>query len=142
MIVLDTNVISETRVDRPHPAVVAWMQERRLPDLYLTTITLAELRYGIEGLASGRKRRSLEAWFDATRTLYVGRLLAFDEAAATKYGAIAADMRVRGRAIGRADAYIAAIVASRNATIATRDTGPFAAAGMRVVDPWAAPPGA
>ena len=137
MILLDTNVISQTASKRPDPGVVAWLDDQPTDTLYLSTITVAELRYGVAILPRGRRRAELEARVeDIVLPLFAGRILPFDEAATSSFAALRADARKRGRAISITDGYIAAIALSRTFTVATRDTSPFEAAGLRVINPF------
>jgi hypothetical protein len=107
--------------------------------LHLSTITVAELLFGIAILPNGRRKSTLE---DNLRRLvlpiFEGRIMSFDAAAAEAYAQLRARGRAAGRAIETVDGYIAAIALANGMTVATRDTGPFAAAGLPVIDPWAA----
>ncbi len=139
MILLDTNVVSETMRKTPEPAVVAWLDIQSAETLFLTTISLAELLFGIAALPSGRRKAALErAMVENIAPLFSDRLLSFDVAAAQAYAEIMSKARRAGRAIGVADGQIAAIAATHRLTIATRDAAPFEAAGIPVVDPWVA----
>jgi predicted nucleic acid-binding protein len=137
MIILDTNVLSE--VIRPKPAVnvVDWLARQISTQLFITTITEAEVLYGIALLASGRRRLALDA---AARLAFdedfAGRVLPFDSAAATEFASIAVARRAIGRPIGHFDAQIAAIARSRGASVATRDAADFADCGISVINPW------
>ena len=139
MILLDTNVISEPLRATPDPAVIAWLDAQAPETLFLSTVTLAELHYGIAVLPDGAKKRSLQQAF-VTRILplFAGRILSLDEAAAAAYGELRANARRQGLAIATADGYLAAIALSQQMVVATRDTAPFAAAGVRVENPWVA----
>ncbi|MGL5811096.1 MAG: type II toxin-antitoxin system VapC family toxin [Nocardioides sp.] len=137
MIVLDTNVLSELMGAAPHPAVVAWVDNQAPSTLFVTTLTLAEIRYGIAALPRGKRRILLGEVFEGgIRPLMGDRVLGFDEAASVEYAALRAAARAAGRAIGVADALIAAITAAHRFAIATRDRAPFEAAGLSVVDPF------
>ena len=138
MILLDTNVISEPLRTVSNPAVLAWLDAQPAESLLLSTVTLAKLHYGIAVLPDGAKKQSLKQAF-ATRILplFSGRILALDEAAATAYGELRTNARRQGLAIATADGYIAAIALSQQMSVATRDTTPFVAAGVLVIDPWA-----
>lgn len=139
MIILDTNVVSEPLRPAPDTNVLAWLDQQDIATMYLTTITLAELRHGIAALPDGKRRRQLQAAMDERiEPLFSGRILAFDEAAARAYASVRLHARDAGKAISAADSYIAAIAAERGFTVATRDGTPFRAAGIRVVDPWTA----
>jgi predicted nucleic acid-binding protein len=137
MIVLDTNVLSEAWRPTPSPAVLAWMRSQPAAALFTTTITEAELFYGIALLPDSKRRRSLEA---VVALIFaedlVGRVLPFDSAAAREYADIAATRRRAGRPISEADAQIAAIARSRGAALATRTLEDFAGCGLAVVSPW------
>lgn len=137
MIVLDTNVVSELMRSAPQPDVVRWVDRQDDLTLYLTTITLAEVRVGITARPEGRRRNALDDAFE-TRILpmFGSRVLAFDEPASSAYARVRADARARGRAIGNIDAMIAAIAQSRRFTVASRDVAPFEAAGVPVIDPF------
>ncbi len=137
MIILDTNVISEPLRPRPAAGVVAWLDAQVVETLYLTTISLAEVRYGIACLPKGRRRQRLHDRFEGEfLSLFNGRTLAFDEPATTAYAALRATARAQGRAIGEVDALIASIARATGFTVATRDTAPFAALGITVVNPF------
>ncbi|MDE0376295.1 MAG: type II toxin-antitoxin system VapC family toxin [bacterium] len=137
MIVLDTNVVSE--LIHPHPAapVVDWFYRQAALRLYLSSITEAELRYGVEVLPEGSRRMKLRAAVEGLlREDFAGRILPFESDAARAYALIAASRRATGRPISRADCQIAAIARSVGASVATRDTGGFEGCGVGVVNPW------
>jgi predicted nucleic acid-binding protein len=139
MIVLDTNVLSETWRPKPSPKVIAWMRAQAMAVLFTTTITEAELFYGIALLPNGARRRSLESVAQAIFSEELaGRVLPFDSAAAREYAHIAAARRRAGRPIAEADAQIAAIARSRDAAVATRNSADFADCGLTVINPWEA----
>ncbi len=136
MILLDTNIISEALRPSGRPEVLDWLNAQAIETLYLSTITLAEVRFGIAAMPGGRRRSVLKQQFDQrVLPLFEGRILPFDAAAADIYGALRANARAAGRAIGVADGYIAAIATAHGLVVATRDTSPFEAAGLRVVSP-------
>lgn len=137
MIVLDTNVVSEALRPRPSANVLAWMRLEPLAALFTTTITEAELLYGVAVLPDGRRRHLLEAAImQILTTLFPGRILPFDSPAAREFADIAATRRRAGHPIGEADGRIAAIARSRGASIATRNVDDFAGCGLNVIDPW------
>jgi predicted nucleic acid-binding protein len=138
MIVLDTNVVSETMKPVPDEAVRAWLDAQPVETLYLASVTLAELLFGVDAMPAGKRRSRLSAFLDELTKVYEGRVLAFDLAAARHHAALALQARKRGLGFPVPDGYIAAIAASRGAAIATRDTAPFKAAGLQVIDPWQA----
>lgn len=137
MIVLDTNVLSEASRPDPSIKVLDWMRSEPLTALFMTTITEAELLFGIALLPPSRRRRLLESVVaQILEEDFVGRILPFDSAAAREFADIAATRRRAGRPIGEADARIAAIARSRGASLATRNVSDFAACGVTVIDPW------
>jgi predicted nucleic acid-binding protein len=137
MIVLDTNVISEPMKARADPAVTAWLDRQAAETLYLTATNLSEMLLGVELLPEGRRKRGMAA---AMRELLAGlfgtRFLAFDREAAAAYAFLAARAAAKGFTMGVADGQIAAIAAVHGFTVATRDTAPFLAAGVPVINPW------
>jgi predicted nucleic acid-binding protein len=139
MVILDTNLVSELMKLAPSTAVIAWMDRQSLDDLFTTSITEAEILYGVERLPKGKRRdelmRQAEAVFAED---YAGRVLAFDERAAREFARIVAERRMRGRPIPFADAQIAAIARANRATLATRNTQDFEGCGVSVVNPWEA----
>lgn len=139
MIVLDTNVVSEPLRTAAAPAVIAWLDRQNIETLFLSTISLAELRYGVAALPEGRRKEGLRAALEERiLALFGSRVLAFDMAAADAYAVIRARARAAGKAIGASDGYIAATAAARGFAVATRDTGPFETAGVPVLNPWEA----
>lgn len=137
MIILDTNVLSEPLRRAPSQYVVDWLDAQAIETLYLTTISLAEIRYGIAALPAGKRRSTLAARFDGeVLPRFRDRVLGFDEPAASAYGTLRARARANGLAIGDFDALIAAIADWRKFTVATRDVSPFEAAGVTVINPF------
>ncbi|GGF31356.1 plasmid stability protein StbB [Aliidongia dinghuensis] len=137
MILVDTNVVSETMRRMPDPRVVTWLDAQRREMLHLSTISLAELLLGIAVLPDGQRKRDLErALRERAVPLFGERLLGFDEAAAIAFADIVGRTRRAGFTIGMADGQIAATAAARGLIVATRDTGPFVAAGLPVINPW------
>lgn len=138
MIVLDTNVLSEPMRPSPNMAVVSWLDDQPVETLYVTTITLAEMRFGIAVLPKGKRRDRLGARLeDEVLSAFGDRIVPFDEPASAEYARLRARARAAGAAVGTIDAYIAAIAAARDFSVATRDTAPFVAMGARVIDPFA-----
>jgi len=136
--VLDTNVVSEVMRPFPSEAALRWISARRATDpCFITTITVAEVLYGVEVLPSGNRREKLETECEAMfRQDFAGRILPFDEAAARAFSKIASRRRRSGRPISEFDAQIAAITYIHNAALATRNTADFEGCGIRVVNPW------
>lgn len=138
MIVIDTNVLSEALLPAPSVAVLAWMEGQALEAAFTTTITEAELLFGIARLPEGRRRNALEAVVLRLLTeRFAGRILPFDSAAAREFADIAAGRRRLGRPISEPDARIAAITRSRGAALATRNTKDFIDCGINLINPWA-----
>lgn len=138
MIVLDTNVVSEAMRAEPDPTVLAWLDAQAAETLYLSSITLAELLFGIGALPGGRRRDALNGTLEGLLELFGERVLAFDADAARRYAELALAARAAGRGFPTPDGYIAAIADARGFTVATRDVAPFQAAGLTVINPWAA----
>ena len=136
MIVLDTNVVSEAMKPEPHPAVRAWLNDQAAETLYLTSVTLAELLFGIKALPAGKRKDLLTQALDGLLALFRGRVLPFDTDAARCYADLAVAARSSGRGLPTPDGYIAAIAASRGFSVASRDTAPYAAAQVPVINPW------
>jgi toxin FitB len=137
MIILDTNVLSEPMRPSGNPLVAAWLDRQTTETLYLTTINLAELLLGIELMPLGSRRSRLEARIGEVINLFgEQRVLAFDAPAARLFAVLIARARAAGQTIGVADGQIAAIAAAHGFSVATRDTAPFIAAGVPVIDPW------
>jgi len=138
MIILDTNVLSELMKPAPSPEVVAWISSRlSTRELCLTTITVAEILFGIELMPRGKRRDSLLA--DAESTFaedFARRIVPFDEPAARAFPEIAAIRRLAGRPTSLFDAQIAAIARASDALLATRNTADFEGCGVRLVNPW------
>jgi toxin FitB len=137
MIVLDTNVLSELMRPTPSSQVAAWVAKQSAAELFTTSITEAEIFFGLELLAKGKRRDGLlaaaEAMFEED---LAGRVLGFDSDAARSFSKIAAHCRALGRPISHADAQIAAISQVRGAKLATRNLEDFKDCGLDVVDPW------
>ena len=137
MILLDTNVLSELMKANPSTNVMDWTSAQPPSSLFTTTITQAEILYGLELLPEGVRR---EALADAVASMFdedfSGRVLSFDGSAAHAYAVIAAERRQRGRPIAQFDAQIAAIARSRGAAVATSNASGFKGCGIQVVNPW------
>jgi hypothetical protein len=137
VIILDTNVVSEPMKVNANPAVAAWLDRQAAETLYLTAVNLAELLAGVETMPAGKRRDDIGAALGALiARLFGARILPFDENAARAYAALVARARANGCALSVADAEIAAIAKVRGFTVATRDTAPFVAAGVPIIDPW------
>ncbi len=137
MIVLDTNVISEPLRQAPESRVIEWIDAQSVETLYLSAITVAELRFGVASLPAGKRRDRLQESLEKRALpLFAGRVLPFDMSASHSYGELMAKARSAGLAIGTADGYIAAIAAANGMMVATRDVSPFEAFGVAVINPW------
>jgi predicted nucleic acid-binding protein len=137
VILLDTNVVSEPLRPAPDARVIQWIDAQPLETLFLSAITVAELRAGLALLPAGKRRTGLQQNLEKrVLPLFAGRVLPFDLACTQAYAVLLARARTAGLAIATADGYIAAIAAANGFTVATRDTGPFEAAGVAVIDPW------
>jgi predicted nucleic acid-binding protein len=139
VILLDTNVVSELMRPHPEPAVVKWFDDQPAESAWTTSITVFEIRTGLELLEPGRRRRALEREFDAVLADDLeGRVQSFDKAAAHVAATVAAEQQRAGRSLEIRDVQIAGIVAARKATLATRNTRHFDGLGVALVDPWGA----
>ncbi len=135
MIVLDTNIVSAMMRPDSVPAVLTWLDTQPTESIWTTSVTLFEIRFGLAVLPPGKRRTALELTFE--RILKEGlehRVLDFDAAAAL----VVADLRASGRGIELRDLQIAGIVASRRATLVTRNTRHFVDAGINLIDPCGA----
>ena len=137
MIVLDTNVLSEALRPAPEPSVLDWLANQPRASLFITTVTQAEILYGIRLLADGERRRGLweaaKKIFDAD---FADQVLSFDSEAADMYAEIAASRRTMGKPISQFDTMIVAMARSRGASLATRDAKDFEDCGVDVINPW------
>lgn len=136
MIVLDTNVVSEAMKPEPHPAVRTWLNDQATETLYLSSVTVAELLFGIRALPVGKRKDMLAQTLDGLMRLFRDRVLSFDIDAARCYADLAVTARIAGRGFPTPDGYIAAIAASRGFIVASRDTDPYEAASVTVINPW------
>ena len=136
MIVLDTNVVSEAMKPEPHPAVRAWLNGQATETLYLSSVTVAELLFGIGAIPVDNRKDMLAQALDGLMRLFRDRVLPFDIDAARCYAELAVTARTSGRGFPTPDGYIAAIAASRGFIVASRDTAPYTAASVTVINPW------
>ena len=120
----------------PDPAVRDWLDEQAEETLYLSSVTIAELMFGIGALPAGKRKERLAAALDGVMELFGDRILPFDTGAARRYADLAVKARVAGRGFPTPDGYIAAIAAAHDFAVASRDTSAFTAAGLTVIDPW------
>jgi len=136
MILLDTNVVSEAMTREPHPRVCAWLDAQVEETLFLSSITVAELLFGIGALQAGKRKDALAAALDDVLDLFSARILPFDTSAARRYADLAVKARAAGKGFPTPDGYIAAIAAAHGFAVASRNTRAFNAAGLTVIDPW------
>lgn len=136
MILLDTNVLSEAMRPKPDPTVQAWLNAQAADTLFLSSVTLAELLFGIRTLPEGKRKNRLDRALAGLLALFQERILPFDTDAARRYADLAATARSQGRGFPTPDGYIAAIAASRGFMAASRDASPYQAAGVTVINPW------
>lgn len=139
MILLETNVVSEAMRRVPERAVIEWIDAQPLETLWLSVITVAELRAGLALLPPGRRRDGLHESIE--RNLlpsFAGRILPFGLECTDAYARLLAQARAAGIALGMADAFVAASAVASGFAVATRDTTPFLAAGLEVINPWTA----
>lgn len=121
--------------------MLAWIDAQAIETLYLSAITVAELRIGLAAMPEGKRRTIYQERMEKeVLPIFAGRVLAFDLDASKTYADLMARARAEGKAIGKADGYIAATAAAHSLIVATRDTSPFEASGLEVINPWEASP--
>ena len=137
MILLDTNIVSDTYQPYPNLSVRNWLAAQRPVDLFICAPVLAELRYGAERLPDGGRRRRLEDWISKLeKDGFLDRILSFDQGAAMEFGKIFHRRKIAGRPMGVMDALIAAIARANGAAVATRDVDDFSNLDFEVVNPF------
>ncbi len=137
MIIVDTNVVSEAMKQAPSPAVIKWLNKQDSLMLYLCTITIGEICYGMGVLPAGKRRNALQKSFEFMLDhAFENRILIFDEKAAKLYGEIMSERRRGGRPMAMADGQIAAIARSNSFAIATRNVRDFDGCGMELINPF------
>jgi len=137
LILLDTNVVSESMKPSPDKAVMAWLNSYPAENFYIAATVLAELLTGIEILPHGKRRSLLTEILRAVlHQNFASRILPFDEQAARAYAALFAYTRSNGVSISVGEGQIAAVAIVHGFTVATRDTDPFIAAGVQTINPW------
>lgn len=137
MILVDTNVVSEVMRPAPSPSVLAWLNGQDALGLFLSTVSIAEIGYGIRVLPEGKRRRELEDRFERFVAEGFGqRILGFDEPAARIYPAVMARRREMGRPMGLPDGQIAAIARANRCVLATRNIRDFEACGLELINPF------
>ena len=137
MIILDTNIVSEPTKEKPNSSVLMWLESLPRQAIYITAITVMELKAGVERMPAGKRK---ESFTRQNRYLvdevYAGRVLAFDLPAAELCGALIAENWSTGRNVKFPDTQIAAIALSRGFTLATRNVADFQFEGLKLIDPW------
>lgn len=137
MILLDTNVLSEQFRAQPDERVLDWLNEQPLETLYLSAMTVAEIRAGVALMPEGKRKKMLgDRIEEKLLPLFAGRVLSFDVSCTRAYADVLAKVKKSGSGIAAADAVIAATAHEGGFIVATRDTSPFVAAGLKVINPW------
>jgi toxin FitB len=133
---LDTNIISNVTKPAPSEALSAWMAEQTDQDLYISSLTVAEIRRGVLEKPAGKRRRELEAWFsgpEGPQALFAGRVLPFDEKAGLAWAKLMADGKARGRPRSALDTIIAAIAEANDCVVVTDNEKDFE--GVEIINP-------
>ncbi len=138
MILLDTNVVSEAVKPLPHASVRAWLDAQDAETLFISSITVAELLFGLGVLPDGERKHRLAAQVDRLLDDFTARILSFDAFAARRHAELAVRARQAGKGFPIPDGYIAAIAAAAGFAVASRDRSAYQAAGLAVIDPWSA----
>lgn len=137
MILIDTNIISEMMKSAPDRNVVRWFDQQNPTHLYLSTMTIAEIVYGICNLPSGQKRQLIEdTFFQSIHAAFKHRILNFDEEAAFAYGALMMKRQKIGKPMSVIDGQIASIAVVKQMIVATRNVPDFEDCGLRIVNPF------
>jgi len=136
---IDTNVISEWVRPRPDPRIVRWLAETDEDSVFLSVVSLAELRHGVARLPPGRRRDRLAEWLRHELPLrFESRILGIDETIASAWGDVVAEREERGRPISTIDAFIAATARVRGLALVTRNATDFRDSVAEIVNPWTA----
>src|SRR5712664_1666329 len=134
---LDTNCISELVRRKPEPLVLQWMEAADESLLYLSVLTLGEIRKGVAGLPQSRRRTHLETWLELElQARFSARILPIDAAIADRWGSLAATAKKKGRALSTIDGLLAATAIHHNLTIVSRNDSDFAGIQVPVFNPW------
>ncbi len=137
MIILDTNILSAVMQEKGNRTIVAWLDKQAWESIWITAITVFEIRLGLSTLTKGKRRVKLEEAFHQTlENLLEGRILPFDEDAALAAGELAAERRRRGITVDMRDTQIAGIATVKRSTIVTRNTKDFKELAVSVINPW------
>jgi len=134
---LDTNCISEVVRLKPNPCVTAWIEAAEESLLYLSVLTLGEIRKGLAMLPQGKRRSRLETWLEVElQARFSGRILSIDAAVADRWGLIAAVAKSKGKPLSAIDGLLAATAIHHNLTVVSRNVGDFTSTEVQVVNPW------
>ena len=134
---LDTNCISELVRAEPDPGVMTWLEAADEALLYLSVLTMGEIRKGIAGLSQGKRRTRLETWLEVElRARFASRILWVDAAVADRWGLLAAGARSEGKSLSTIDGLLAATALQHNLTIVSRNVSDFAKVRVQVLNPW------
>ena len=136
---LDTNCISELVRLNPEPRVMHWLQAADEASLYLSVLTLGEIRKGVAALPQGKRRTRLETWLDIElRARFAGRILSIDVPVADRWGLLTATAKREGKTLSTIDGLLAAIALHHNLTVVSRNVSDFADTPVQVLNPWKA----
>lgn len=136
---LDTNCISELVRGKPEPRVLRWMEAADESLLYLSVLTLGEIRKGVAGVPQGKRRTQLETWLEVDlQARFSGRILPIDVLIADRWGLLAAEAKRKGRTLSAIDGLLAATALHRNLTLVTRNVSDFADTYVQLLNPWEA----
>lgn len=137
---LDTNVLSELTRVKPEARVTGWLQNASEDDLYVSVLTLGEIRKGIELMAPGKRREQIQEWLETVlRTWFDGRVISVDQAVAERWGVLTAQAKRAGTPLSVIDGLLAATAAQHNLAVVTRNIRHFDGAGASLFDPWKHP---
>jgi len=134
---LDTNCISELVRSQPEPSVVEWMRAANESLLYLSVLTLGEIRKGAAGLPQSRRRAYLESWLESDlQVRFSGRILAIDNHIADRWGWLTAEAQLKGKPLSAVDGLLAATALHHNLTLISRNVSDFANTQVPILNPW------
>lgn len=136
---LDTNCISELVRSKPEPLVLEWIKAANESLLYLSVLTIGEIRKGVAALPQSRRRTQLESWLELDlQARFSERILSIDTQIADRWGLLAAEARRKGRALSAIDGLLAATALHHNLTIVSRNVSDFAGTQVLILNPWEA----